>query len=104
MITAEFYYKQSKLCGFMIKGHAGYAENGNDIVCASVSSAVQLVCNIITESFKVNADIKVLIDKIQLILPFADENSQKVLDGLYTHIKFLSEDYKGTIKITTSEV
>ena len=34
------------------------------------------------ESFKVNADIKVLIDKIQLILPFADENSQKVLDGL----------------------
>ena len=48
MIYAEFFTRQEKLYGFKISGHAGYADKGEDIVCASVSSAVQLVANTIT--------------------------------------------------------
>ena len=104
MITAEFFTKQSKLYGFEIKGHAGYAKNGNDVVCASVSSAVMLVANTITECFEINADVKVLKDKIQLKLPEFDDNAENVLKGLLLHLNALLEDYKGTIKITTLEV
>ena len=70
MITAEFITKQSKPYGFLIKGHAGYDDNGKDIVCASVSSAVQLVANTITEVLKIKAEVKVLKDKIQFKLPY----------------------------------
>ena len=104
MITAEFFTKQSKPCGFLIKGHAGYADNGNDIVCASVSSAIQLVANTITEVLKIRAEVKVLKDKIQLKLPNLDVNAVNILEGLLLHLAVLSEDYEGTIKITTSEV
>jgi len=104
MITAEFFKRNGKLCGFCIKGHAGFADSGEDIACASVSSAVQLVANTITECFKIKADVDVFGNKIQLVMPHSDENAEKVLDGLYLHLTLISEDYEGTLKITTSEV
>ena len=104
MITAEFYTKRSKPYGFVIKGHAGYADTGDDIVCASVSSAIQLVANTITEVLKIDAEVKVLNDEIQLKLPDFDINAVNLLEGLKLHLTVLSEDYEGTIKITTSEV
>jgi uncharacterized protein YsxB (DUF464 family) len=39
MITAEFYRtSDNKLIGFSVSGHAGMADFGQDIACASVSS------------------------------------------------------------------
>ena len=41
MIKAEIYQSSDKDClGFKIEGHAGYAEAGEDIVCAAVSMLV----------------------------------------------------------------
>lgn len=37
MIKAEIFYHDSIIKGFIIQGHAGMAEKGQDIVCASVS-------------------------------------------------------------------
>ena len=104
MIYAEFFTRQEKLYGFKISGHAGYADKGEDIVCASVSSAVQLVANTITEVLKIKATVKVLSDKIQLSIPHENDFAQKILEGLKLHITFLAQDFEGTIKITTSEV
>jgi len=104
MITAEFFKKQGTLIGFQIKGHADFSDEGNDIVCASVSSAVQLVANTITDCFMIKAKVKVLNDKIQLQLPQTDLNAVKMLEGLLLHLTVISEDYEGTIKIKTSEV
>lgn len=105
MITAEFFRKKSVLIGFSIRGHADYSD-GDDVVCASVSSAVQFTCNLITESFKIEADINVLNDKINLMLTSSPnrENAVKVIDALKTHLELLAQDYEGTIKITFSEV
>lgn len=42
MIRATFYEnKNGKLQGFLVRGHAGYAPTGEDIVCAGVSALVQ---------------------------------------------------------------
>ena len=59
MIFAEFFIKNSAYVGFKFKGHAGYDDFGNDIVCASVSSAVQLTANTITEFFGIDAALMI---------------------------------------------
>ncbi len=56
MICARFFRKNGSLSSVAaISGHAGFADAGEDIVCASVSSAVQLVANGITECAKQQA-------------------------------------------------
>lgn len=40
MIQVSFRKKDGKLSGFSCVGHAGYAEEGSDIVCAGVSALV----------------------------------------------------------------
>ena len=42
MTTATFFSEGSRIAGFEIKGHAGHAPAGEDIVCAAVTSAVRL--------------------------------------------------------------
>ena len=105
MVTAEFFTEKGEITGFSIHGHADYSD-GDDIVCASVSSAVQFTCNLITECFKAEADVNVLNDKINLMLTSSQNRNSavKVLDALKMHLGLLAEDYKGTIKITFSEV
>lgn len=49
MIKAVFAVKGEKFIGFTVKGHSGYAESGNDIICAGVSSALMLTVNTITD-------------------------------------------------------
>lgn len=44
MITATFDYTD-KVYSFSILGHAAYAEQGKDIVCASVSSLSTMIAN-----------------------------------------------------------
>ncbi|MFR7477837.1 MAG: ribosomal-processing cysteine protease Prp, partial [Acutalibacteraceae bacterium] len=44
MIRASFEKSRATgfFTGFTVKGHAGYSEEGSDIVCAAVSSAVYM--------------------------------------------------------------
>ena len=65
MIRAEFFYKKGEPRRFVVSGHAGYAENGKDIVCASVSSAVQMAINGITEIVKTNCEVNVKKESIE---------------------------------------
>lgn len=53
MIRAVF---EKDFSGFSLSGHAGYAEAGEDIVCAAVSSMTNLVCNA-AEAFGAQAEI-----------------------------------------------
>ena len=42
MTTIAFLTEGSRITGFDVKGHSGYAEAGEDIVCAAITSAVRL--------------------------------------------------------------
>ena len=83
----------SSLYGFEISGHAGYGTEGNDIVCAAVSSCTMLVCNAITENFKANADVKVEENRITLTLKEHNGAAVQLLTAFYKHLEALSEDY-----------
>lgn len=105
MIEAQFLTtKDGKLSGFIVKGHAGFANFGSDIVCASVSSAVMQTANTATEIFGIKADASVGENEIKFGLLEESLEGDKLLRGLKLHLEALSEDYPKTIKVNISEV
>lgn len=105
MINACFFKNARGLSGFEISGHSGFAARGNDIVCASVSSAVQMTANTITECIGDKAGVSESGNTISLKLqPSSSDASRAILAGLKLHLTLLSQDYKGTIKISITEV
>jgi uncharacterized protein YsxB (DUF464 family) len=107
MITAEFISKSDRLIGFKVSGHADFGEYGQDIVCASVSSAVQLVCNTITECFKIDANVSV--DEcegiaLSLVDSSKDSPANTLIDGLKLHLNVLSEEFPKRINVKITEV
>ena len=103
MIDAQFYRAEDsqKLLGFVISGHAGYAEEGLDIVCASVSSAVMLTANAVTEVFSIDAKVKEEEngDIYLKLREDKDGTGDKLLLALVTHLYMLSKEFPQTIKV-----
>ena len=108
MINAEFLSYGNNLVGFSVSGHAGAGRYGHDIVCAAVSSAVMLTANTITEFLFTKADVKVLDNKVLLVIRDPDSASsiagKQVIASFKKHLELISEDEKGRIKITVKEV
>ncbi len=80
--------------GFEISGHAGYGTQGNDIVCAAVSSCTMLVCNAITEDLGADAEVTVEDNRITLRLNESSQEAQRLISAFYKHLETLSEDYE----------
>lgn len=89
----------SEFSGFEISGHAGYGTEGNDIVCAAVSSCTMLVCNCVTENFKAKADVTVEENRITLLLKERSEPAVRLLSAFYEHLEAISADYRN-VKLT----
>lgn len=104
MIEANFFQTKDALVGFSISGHAGYDVYGKDVACASVTSAVQLTANGITEVLAIPADVLVLENKIELRLPSYSKQAVAFLDALLLHLRLLAEEYEDTIDVNVSEV
>lgn len=106
MIRAEFFQSNGYLSGFSISGHANMAKPGeSDVICAAVSSAVQLVANGITEICCEQASLDVKENLISLTKK--DGFSQKgrcFLEALLLHLQLLYEDNPNAIKIIITEV
>ncbi|MBP1563989.1 MAG: ribosomal-processing cysteine protease Prp [Oscillospiraceae bacterium] len=94
MLKCVFYKNDGSFSGFRISGHAGYETENGDVVCAAVSSATMLVCNTITDYFKVKADVEVLENQITLLLKEKNKSAEQLLESFYTHIEMIAQDYK----------
>lgn len=94
MLKCVFYKNDGSFSGFRISGHAGYETENGDVVCAAVSSATMLVCNTITDYFKVKADVEVLENQITLLLKERNKSAEQLLESFYTHIEMIAQDYK----------
>lgn len=105
MIRTEFFYKKGEPVRFIVSGHAGYDESGKDIVCASVSSAVQMAINGITEIVKISCKVNIGEDSIECILPPDSRPAAwHFVSALRLQLKNLSEDFPGTINLIITEV
>ena len=103
MIRAEFYHSDGILKGFDISGHAGYAESGSDVVCASVSSAVQFAVNIL-DAFGCNPCVNVSDNLISCRITSAEKIADTVIEVFRNHLEAILDEFPDTIKITISEV
>lgn len=104
MVQAEFYKTNGKFSGFRVSGHTGYAPRGRDIVCAAVSSAVQLTVNMLYE-FKISIRASSEGGAVKCIVKNAgDDISSRIIRQLMHHFELILEEFPKTIKITISEV
>lgn len=85
-----------------ITGHAGYADKGKDIVCASASSIILSSINLAIEF---NKDVKYTDDlnKIEIINNTNDENVTKVFSNMITCLQDLEKQYPDNIKISKGD-
>ena len=99
MIRVKFLVGNRQLAGFEIRGHAQFAEIGEDIVCASVSSAAFMAANTITEIIGAKADANADSGAMTLRVKEPCERTETVLKGLELHLSELSKQYPDNIKI-----
>ena len=103
MIKAVFFISGKNISGFSITGHADYSE-GDDIVCASVSSAAYMAANTLTDVIGVKADIEEQEGRMSVRTDSTSPEVQTVLKGLRIHLKQLADQYPANIKCNNSEV
>lgn len=107
MISIEFFVNLNRqISGFFISGHSYSAPQGEDIICAAVSSAAFMTANTLTEILHINADITVL-DQGQMsvkVAQFDVDLAQTILSGFDLHMQALEEQYKDYIHLRYTEV
>ena len=103
MIRAEFYESKGVHTGFSVSGHAGYADAGQDVVCAAVSSAVQLTVNLL-DALGCKPDVTIGSNVIRCKVKEADNTSDTIFRQLKLHFEAVLEEFPKTINITNSEV
>ena len=106
MTTVTFYSEGSRVTGFEVKGHSGYAPEGEDIVCAAVTSAIRLVECTVNDVMGLCASVKVREKdaKISFRLPGglsapAESTCQNLLTGLMVYLTQLHDEYPENIEV-----
>ena len=93
-----------RITGFTVSGHSGYAEAGQDIVCAAISTAVTMAEATINDVCGAKAKVRVKDEqaRITLTLPVScdeEETVQAVLSGMMLTLISLREDYPDYIEV-----
>lgn len=103
MTSVKFYMSHDRIKAVDLLGHAGYAEEGEDIVCAAISSSVQLIHALLYDVQKIDVDTVVEDDGAHIRLTLPDnqiEEGQAAFKALYLHMTELEEGYSEFIKVT----
>jgi uncharacterized protein YsxB (DUF464 family) len=106
MTTVTFHSEEDRLVGFDVLGHSGYAQEGSDIVCAAVSSAVNLVDAVVNTVLGLSASVKTDPDRAAIFfhipggLSETDEATcQNVLTGMMVYLSELHEVYPEYLEV-----
>ena len=106
MTTVTFHSEGSRIVSFEVKGHSGYAPEGEDIVCAAVTSAVRLTECMINEVLGLEASVKVREKDASITLKLPgqlgqtnESTCQALMTGLMVHFVQLAEEYPEHISV-----
>jgi uncharacterized protein YsxB (DUF464 family) len=110
MTRVRFFMRDGKLCGAEFLGHSGYAEAGNDVVCAAVSMAVTVAESYLSEvrGHKVAADVRGGDEpRIVLRLASEDDAAKADCDGILRAVKAalegVAEEYGTYLRVSVCE-
>ena len=104
MTRCEFYTEEDRITGFCISGHSGYAEAGQDIVCAAITAVVTMAEATINDVCGAKAKVRVKEEdaRISLTLPTScdeEESVQAVLAGMLLTLCSMRDDYPDYIEV-----
>ena len=106
MTTVTFHSEGGRLTGFDMKGPSGYAPQGEDIVCAALTSAVRLTECAVNDVLGLEASVKAREKdaSISLKIPNGlgqtnEKICQTLLAALLVHCVRLAEEYPENISV-----
>lgn len=104
MTRVEFFNQNGRISGFCCAGHSGYAEEGSDIVCAAVSTAVKFaehtIHDVLGERVKTRVNEEEARVTLNLPATCEDEDAvQAVMTGLMLTLCELRDDYPEYIEV-----
>ena len=85
-------------------GHAGFAEYGEDIVCAASSATILTSINAILLISRESIDVKQNNNNIDLTIIEEDINTMKLIDNMLASLKSIQNDYPKNIEIIEEEI
>ncbi len=111
MTTVTFTTRGQRIEGFEVRGHAGLAPQGADVLCAALTSAVRLTESTVNDVLGVGAAVKVRERDagVSLKLPgdMGEANEavcQAVLAGLMVYLTDLAGEYPENLTVLDMEV
>ena len=106
MTTITFRMEGDRITGFDSQGHSGYAEEGADIVCAAITSAIRLVEATINDVLGLAASVKVREEDASISLrlpgglsPTAESTCQTLMTGLMVYFAQLHDEFPENIEV-----
>lgn len=86
-------------CGISVKGHANYAPYGQDIVCAAVSTLVQVL--VISISEKTTDEIKYDMQPGAVEIKYGNlsKEAQLLVDSFFIGIRMIAHEYPDNVQI-----
>ena len=106
MTTVTFLTEESRIVGFEVSGHSGYADAGEDIVCAAVTSTIRLVESTVNYVMGLCASVKVREKDAKIIFRLpgglsapAESTCQNLLTGLMVYLTQLHDEYPENIEV-----
>ena len=104
MTRCEFFTEDDRITGFTISGHSGYAEAGQDIICAAISAVVTMAEATINDVCGAKAKVRGKEEdaRVTLTLPAScdeEEAVQAVLAGMLLTLCGMRDDYPDFIEV-----
>ena len=94
MIRVTLHYHGAYLTGFECKGHAGYAQSGQDIVCAAVSVLTTTCVNALESVANVKTHTEVKEGLLKAHLPEnAGHDAQVILLSMAQGLRDIADNY-----------
>lgn len=85
--------------GISIKGHAGYAPHGQDIVCAAVSTLVQNMVLSISELTKDKIQYDMQPGSVEIRYGTLSEEAQLLVKSFFIGVREISNQYPSNVQI-----
>lgn len=90
--------------GFFVSGHAGYAEPGQDIVCAAISALLQVLIRSVEEL--TGDKIKCVISAGNAVIQYTDlsERGQLLIKSFFIGCDMIAAEYPANVRINGAGV
>lgn len=105
MTHVEMLCEGNLFIGFKMKGHAGYNTSGPDILCASLSTASQLIINGIIDWTGVDIDDVLHEEQVEAVVDFeipfflTSPTTQQLFKSFEMFVEQLVEQYQGYVEL-----